>query len=588
MARDETPRTRIWRLAVIATLAALMPTGALSTDSAAADSSTGLEVLTPTQVENTALFGMVWGFLKYHHRAVASGAFDWDGEFLGLLPDVLAANDCTAFRHVLTEWVERIGVPEVCLRCAEPPIDVQLAADIGWIGDGGLIGEDLSLQLETIYASRSSHRSQAYVWKAFGTGTPMFSQEPEYLDCPPLDAGVRILALVRLWNALQYWFPYRDQMDSDWKDVLHEMLPSFAAASDWDDYRLALMELLARVGDTHANLWSERDVLPPQGEYVWPVKLRFVEGELIVVGYEDSEIGPDCGLQVGDLIRSIDGRSVADLVEDRSVFYGASNEAARRRDIARYFVRGTCGTSEVAIERGGDVMTLDAKRSPGGVPRTFSNDRPGEAFQLLSPEVAYLKLSSIRARDIPEYLERAEGTLGWIIDIRGYPSEFVVFDLGGRFISEPTVFARITEMNMANPGVFTWEQEVILEPISPGYAGKVAILVDETTQSQAEYTAMALRVSRQAVVVGSTTAGADGNITTIALPGGFDATFTGVGVFNPDRTPTQRVGVLPDIVIEPTVAGLRSGRDEILEAAIRAILGDDADEGAIRDMTAQD
>jgi C-terminal processing protease CtpA/Prc len=47
-------------------------------------------------------------------------------------------------------------------------------------------------------------------------------------------------------------------------------------------------------------------------------------------------------------------------------------------------------------------------------------------------------------------------------------------------------------------------------PAEPNYAGKVVILVDEVSQSQAEYTAMAFRASPHAVVVGSTTAGADG------------------------------------------------------------------------------
>jgi hypothetical protein len=37
--------------------------------------------------------------------------------------------------------------------------------------------------------------------------------------------------------------------------------------------------------------------------------------------------------------------------------------------------------------------------------------------------------------------------------------------------------------------------------------------------------------------------------------------------------PTQRVGIVPDIDVKPTVAGIRAGRDEVLEAGIREILG---------------
>jgi hypothetical protein len=43
---------------------------------------------------------------------------------------------------------------------------------------------------------------------------------------------------------------------------------------------------------------------------------------------------------------------------------------------------------------------------------------------------------------------------------------------------------------------------------------------------------------------------------------------SGIGVFYPDRTPTQRVGIVPDVEVRPTIAGIRDLRDEVLEAAV--------------------
>ena len=123
-----------------------------------------------------------------------------------------------------------------------------------------------------------------------------------------------------------------------------------------------------------------------------------------------------------------------------------------------------------------------------------------------------------------------------------------------------------------------------LQPQPPIYKGKVAILVDEVSQSQAEYTTMALRAGPRAIVVGSTTAGADGNVSSIPLPGGISTMMSGIGVFYPDQTPTQRIGIVPDVVVTPTIDGIREGRDEVLEAALRQILGPDADEQTIRRM----
>ena len=59
---------------------------------------------------------------------------------------------------------------------------------------------------------------------------------------------------------------------------------------------------------------------------------------------------------------------------------------------------------------------------------------------------------------------------------------------------------------------------------------------------------------------------------------------SGIGVFYPDKTPTQRVGIIPDIYVAPTNAGIREGRDEVLEEALRYILGPEADEEMIREM----
>jgi hypothetical protein len=187
--------------------------------------------------------------------------------------------------------------------------------------------------------------------------------------------------------------------------------------------------------------------------------------------------------------------------------------------------------------------------------------------------VAYVKLSSIRIAQIPELLSMAEGTRGLVIDIRNYPSEFVVFALGQHLVSEPTPFARFTNGVAANPGAFVWGPEVKLVPAAPRYLGRVAILVDETSQSQAEYTSMAFRASPGSVVVGSMTAGADGNVSRIPLPCGLQTMISGIGVFWPDQRPTQRVGIVPDIEVHPTLAGVRAGRDEVLEAALQELLG---------------
>ena len=97
------------------------------------------------------------------------------------------------------------------------------------------------------------------------------------------------------------------------------------------------------------------------------------------------------------------------------------------------------------------------------------------------------------------------------------------------------------------------------------------MLVNETTVSRAEFITMAFQTVPGAKVIGIQTAGADGNVSMIPLPGQISVPFTGIGVFYPDGTETQRVGVRIDIPVELTIAAAREGRDEVLERAVRYI-----------------
>jgi C-terminal processing protease CtpA/Prc len=169
-----------------------------------------------------------------------------------------------------------------------------------------------------------------------------------------------------------------------------------------------------------------------------------------------------------------------------------------------------------------------------------------------------------------------------VIDIRNYPSEFVVFALGNLLAAaDKTTFVRFSIMDEANPGAFSLEQNFPLQPSEPHYAGRIAILVDEATLSSAEYTTMAFRIAPKAAVIGSQTAGADGNVSMIRLPYNMTTLMSGLGVFTPSGGQTQGIGLARDVEATPTIAGIAAGRDEVLEAGLRWILGSDVPQAEI-------
>jgi C-terminal processing protease CtpA/Prc len=557
------------------------------------DAGSGIAVksLSKIQVDNLALLGKVWGFLKYHHPLVTAGTRQWDFELFRILPRVLAATDAPAARSVVQQWVASLGKVAPCTTCATlQENDLHLRPSVAWLTDDAL-GAELAGTLRAIHHNRPAEQRQFYVSLVSGIGNPSFDHELGYATLKLPDAGYQLLALYRLWNIVEYWFPYRDLIEQSWDDELTGFIPRIALATDTDAYKRELLAFIARVHDTHANLWSSLDVRPPVGTCTIPVTLRFIENQAVVTGYTNAASGSASGLQRGDIVTALDGVLVNQLVERWSPFYAASNQPRRLHDIAASMTRGACGAVSVRVSRNSAPLELKAERTPQPPPNSTPppwHDKPGDTFQKLSPEVAYLKLSSVKGSQAGTYIEAASGTKGMIVDIRNYPSEFVVFALGSHFVDKPTEFARFTAGDLANPGAFHWGAGPLsLTPVAPRYAGKIAILVDESSLSQAEYTTMAFRSAPNAVVVGSTTAGADGNVSPIPLPGGLRSAISGIGVFYPDKRPTQRIGITANIEVRPTIQGIRSGRDEVLEAALRHILGPGAAAAEIERLAKQ-
>ena len=533
-----------------------------------------LKQLTAVQIENLATLAKVWGFLKYHHPQVTSGKLHWDYELFRVLPSVLDAPNRKGGNAALLHWVEKLGPVAPCNPCAKlNENDLDFGPDLDWIANETLLGPELNQRLSSIRNNRAPG-SQFYVSKVRGVGNPSFDHELSYQDIQFPDFGFQLLGLYRFWNIIAYWSPYRDVMGENWDRILTQFIPKVALADSADAYQQELLAFIAKAHDGHANLWSSLGVRPPVGKCQLPVDVRFVENLPVISGLGGAS-RTDSALKIGDVITALEGVPIEKLIESWKPYYATSNDAARMRDIGHYMTRGECGDARIGIHRQNQEFMFTVKRVPSSINDydPGKHDLPGPAFRLLSKDVAYLKLSSAKEADCTHYVEEAFGTKGLIIDIRNYPSEFVVFALGSHLVENDTEFVRFTEGDLSNPGAFHWTKPLSLNPEKPHYSGRIVILIDESSMSQSEYTAMAFRAARGAIVIGSTTSGADGNVSPFALPGGLHTMISGIGVFYPDKSSTQRIGIVPKIEARPTIAGIRAGRDEVLEEALRQILG---------------
>jgi C-terminal processing protease CtpA/Prc len=528
-------------------------------------------------IHNLELLGKVWGLMKYHHPEIAKGKYNWDYELFRFLPDFIKVKDKRQRDNLLTNWIKKYGVLSPCKSCKPTPSDAVLKPDLSWINNSSL-SDNLKIQLTEIYNNRNQG-SNYYIALHPGVANPNFTNEKPYAQMSYPDAGYRLLSLYRYWNMIHYFFPNRHLTDQKWDTVLEEYVPKFLNAKDKLAYELAAVQVIGEVNDTHANLWGGRDKTNElRGTRFAPFKAEFIENKLIVADYFNPEFSRLAKVKIGDIITHVNGKIITSIVDSLKPYYPASNSAAMLRDMSIDLLRSPKNTISLNYLSEGQKKQVNVptyERNDLRMYHWYKVDTSQKCFKLLAGNIGYITLANIKEADIPEIKKVFKDTKGIIVDIRNYPSTFVPFSLGSFFVTEPTPFVKFTVGNPNNPGEFTFlEGQKIISSNNynnNGYKGKLVVLVNENSQSQAEYTAMAFRAVKNATIVGSTTAGADGNVSSITLPGGLKTMISGIGIYYPNGKETQRVGVIPDIVVKPTISGVKNGKDEVLERAIKVI-----------------
>jgi C-terminal processing protease CtpA/Prc len=110
-----------------------------------------------------------------------------------------------------------------------------------------------------------------------------------------------------------------------------------------------------------------------------------------------------------------------------------------------------------------------------------------------------------------------------------------------------------------------------LEPLLPRIAGNIVVLTDERAISYTESLMGIIEAHHLATIVGSTTAGTNGNVNLFTLPGHYCVSWTGMRVVKHDGSEHHGIGIHPNVPSLPTLEGIAQGRDEVLERAIAVV-----------------
>lgn len=432
-------------------------------------------------------------------------------------------------------------------------------------GDGAL---DSAIALARAFTpSRVRHPTPAAVLGA--------SREQSYPDSdyPRLDH--RLLAAIRAWNVIEHFYPYKSLLDTAWVDVLPAMLRDFAAARDAAEYGRMVARLASRLSDAHAYVAGAAYELGVVDDGYPPIRVRVIGGQPIVTRIFDSAAARLAGISIGDVVLSVDGTPALERIRALEGLISAATPHDRTNRAALTFMNGPPGTDvQLALtDASGRRRQATLQRRHEDVNTLYHREREGEIIRMLPGNVGYVDLDRLTLDMVDSMFRRLARTRAIIFDMRGYPAG-TIWAIAPRLTDSARVVARfetpLVGHNSPAPGVETFVQVVEPAPAAERYRGRVLMLMDERSVSQAEHTGLYLKAVSAATFVGSATAGTNGELTTLALPGGLTMGFTGQSVEFPDGRQLQRVGLQPDIEVHPTVAGVRAGRDEVLEAALRA------------------
>jgi carboxyl-terminal processing protease len=551
-----------------------------------------------TTNERTKAFIQVWGLVKYKSINGAQGKFNADSIFLALLDKVKAADE-NQFRELITTLLkENPGQPEVNKTMLNNENLLTKNIDYSWMKNK-LFTATIQKQLSALTKTYNPNKTHYFIPNvAYEGELPHENAYPNYTFD---NDAMNLLALAKAWNAIAYLFPYRYVMGQKWELTLQKLIPTFSAIKSRAAYEKSILLLESAIDDTHASgFLSQVQRLPEifDLKYYPSFAYKIYENQLLITEFLTDSLAQTSSLKTGDLIVSINGVKTKEWLKQRSTLLPASNQSVKNRLLANNdalaFSAINNPTLKVRIKRDHTYLTIEVvllerkEKKVGEIVNTYfkqkaTQDKLIKGYEDLPNDIALIRAGYFFDRNLPSdtelmaFSQNLNKKKAIIFDMRKYPAAPGLFYYYlPMALGKPAFkFAQYYGADISNPGVFLKQDgiEVFLSKDiateMPLYKGKIVILTNENTQSMGEwYTMMLRQINSNTTVIGSQTAGADGDTKHLNLPGGYEFLFTGSGIFYPNGKETQRIGIVPDLLYQPSVKDLLSTTDKHLEKAL--------------------
>lgn len=525
-----------------------------------------------------ALLCKTWGFLKYHHTNKCN--VDWNALLISKVDSVFNAGSNAQFNDILFNLCLETGLT---LPPSQPVIiqsDSAKNYHTSWFNDPGL-SNNVRYFLDTVKAHAFVDTFDICTLKFNDYSDPNYSSFVDFrkdsiFNIPNFtyaNLAHRLNVYFYYWNVVNYFFPQIDIADHHWDSTLYTFMPHILNANNDSSFTMALAQVVSRIDDTHGffpNSYVQEylsDMPAGQSYYTNKIALARIENKHVV------RLSSIPGIYKGDVIQKINGRDLDSLFVEHSKYIAASNQITKYRIFYTNLFDGTFGTTK-------SVQLLDSNNNLQQVAFScninysqyynwLNGMDQNPTWQITKCGYGYVHMGKLESADVPTMYNALKNTPAIIFDIRNYPNG-TLWDLKTILFPAPNISANFFIPDLSYPGYYSIQNDMdnfgIWNNPDP-YTGQIIILVNEETQSQAEYTAQTLRTHPNAIIIGSQTAGADGNVAYLDLPGNISTYWSGIGWYQANWHNPQRAGVQVDSVVHPTIMGIRQGIDEVLEKA---------------------
>ena len=474
--------------------------------------------------------------------------------------------DKDQLNELYSGWISSLGKVDECKKCLKEDkakIYFLRNFDPCWMSNEQIFSKAVTEQLLFIQNNRNLGSSH-YFGKG---GKKVFFRNENSYGSKYISKKTALAELFRYWNLVEYFFPYKYLTDENWNDVLTEMIPKFLSIDNDESYHLTLAELVAKTDDSHAFLYSPLINANLYGRKKVPVEYIYAEGKLVITKIKKNKFNEEIPLKTGDVIYDVNGKTISQLVNSFGKYVPASNSWGKTTKVKNLFLFSNHDSIRLKIERDGQNLAVTTKTY---LLTDITEEKPAipDKWKFLDADkkIGYVNMGILEKSDVDDMYNDLRFTSSIIFDLRNYPKQ-TIFPLSRLILPEKTIYYLFNFPETDYLSKFYSLKNSIGRKNPDYYKGNVIVLVDENTQSQAETTTMMFKQHPKAKVIGSNTSGANGDVIRFKIAD-LDTCFTGLGAYYPDGKETQRIGIIPDIIIKPTVKGIQNKKDEVLERAL--------------------